>query len=486
VSRRDQTEGHAAPKPGKNAPPGPYASGYKFPDPQPAAAHNSGGHPGGDDYTARTWAIALLQRLNAPITHQNVHAIVAWEAGEGGHWQNSATYNPLDTTQDAPGASSMNSVGVKAYSSWDEGLNATVQTLQNGRYQPILDALHNGHEASLVTQAVVNSPWGTRHINLSADYSSYGHGGTSGGTGGPVASTTKGGGGKAGDYFSNEISGEYGYLSAYLDDPEIGPILRQAAKNDWSQQKLLSALEKTNWWQTTSQSARQAQALQSTDPATYKQTWQQQRAQVASLATSMGLHLGGDRLDKIATTAMWSGWTDLQLERSLSHEFNYNPDKAYKGTAGTTIQKLRSMSSQYLVPITDGQMQHWTRQVLAGSTTADDFSGYLADQAKTLFPWMAKAIDAGTTPGQYLDPYRSAAASTLELDPARVDFSQAKWRNLFETIDPKTGDRSERGLANAMTLMRTDPRYGFDYTQGANNDAANFAQGLAQEFGYVG
>jgi hypothetical protein len=111
--------------------------------------------------TPTDWASALLGRLGYPATPANVSAIVAWEAAEGGHWHNNASYNPLNTTQGAPDAVPINSVGVKAYSSWDEGLTATVQTLQNGYYPGVLAALSAGSDPYAVSSAVGASPWGT-------------------------------------------------------------------------------------------------------------------------------------------------------------------------------------------------------------------------------------------------------------------------------------------------------------------------------------
>jgi hypothetical protein len=55
----------------------------------------------------------------------------------------------------------MNSVGVKSYLSWDQGLDATVKTLMNGKYGGILAALQQGNNASGVLSAVNASPWGT-------------------------------------------------------------------------------------------------------------------------------------------------------------------------------------------------------------------------------------------------------------------------------------------------------------------------------------
>ena len=112
-------------------------------------------------FTQLTWAQALLVAMRLPVTADNIAAITAWEMAEGGHWYNTAYYNPLNTTQDMPGATVFNSVGVKAYTSWKEGLEATVKTLKNGYYGGIIDALKRGNDSAAVAQAVGASPWGT-------------------------------------------------------------------------------------------------------------------------------------------------------------------------------------------------------------------------------------------------------------------------------------------------------------------------------------
>ena len=121
--------------------------------------------PLSNSYTPLTWAKALLEQLGMPLTSQNVAAITAWELAEGGHWHNSAHYNPLDTTMPEPGATAMNSVGVKAYVSWAQGFTATIATLRNGYYGQILAALRAGDNAYAVADAVAASPWGTGNFS---------------------------------------------------------------------------------------------------------------------------------------------------------------------------------------------------------------------------------------------------------------------------------------------------------------------------------
>lgn len=103
------------------------------------------------------FAAAILHGIGAPVTTANVHALMAWQRAEGG----GARFNPFNTTQTAPGASSYNSVGVRNYTSYAQGLHATIQTLKNGYYPGVLAALHQGHNALAVAAAVGRSPWGT-------------------------------------------------------------------------------------------------------------------------------------------------------------------------------------------------------------------------------------------------------------------------------------------------------------------------------------
>jgi murein DD-endopeptidase MepM/ murein hydrolase activator NlpD len=110
------------------------------------------------------FATSLLAGLGAPLTEGNVKALTTWMRFEGGHWKNSAKYNPLNTTLTVPGSTSMNSVGVKAYTNWNEGLQATISTLTGAKadargYTAIVNALRSGTDPNSVLDAVNNSAW---------------------------------------------------------------------------------------------------------------------------------------------------------------------------------------------------------------------------------------------------------------------------------------------------------------------------------------
>jgi hypothetical protein len=107
------------------------------------------------------FAFALLRTLGDPLTLPNVGAIVAWCHREGGAWNSPAKFNPLNTSMKMPGSHAINGSAVQSYTSWSQGLTATVATLNSGAYRGILAALAAGSSTSAVEGAVSASPWGT-------------------------------------------------------------------------------------------------------------------------------------------------------------------------------------------------------------------------------------------------------------------------------------------------------------------------------------
>jgi hypothetical protein len=108
--------------------------------------------------TPLDFAKALTASLGVPSSSNNLSAIVAWEAQEGGHYANGAKYNPLNTMY--AGYGGVNAIGqVKAYPSWSDGLHATVATLQGSAYAGVRQALAVSADPSDTLQAINDSPW---------------------------------------------------------------------------------------------------------------------------------------------------------------------------------------------------------------------------------------------------------------------------------------------------------------------------------------
>jgi hypothetical protein len=119
--------------------------------------------PGGTSYTEESWARAFLTSAGLPAKGCDLAAVEAWQHAEG---SNPAWHNPLDTTQPWPRANpashGINSVNVQSYPDVRSGLAATVHTLYNGRYGPVIAALRANNNAQRVADKVAGSPWGTQ------------------------------------------------------------------------------------------------------------------------------------------------------------------------------------------------------------------------------------------------------------------------------------------------------------------------------------
>ena len=82
------------------------------------------------------YRVALLHRMGFPVTKANLRFLSSWQAQEGGATHNSATFNWFNTTRGSQ-FPSINSVGVRAYPSFNAGITETAATELGARTQTI-------------------------------------------------------------------------------------------------------------------------------------------------------------------------------------------------------------------------------------------------------------------------------------------------------------------------------------------------------------
>lgn len=102
---------------------------------------------------------AILSGIGADDSEENMLFFRAWRTGEGAK----ASYNPFNTTQNMPGATKYNSVGVRNFKSEKDGIDATIKTLKNGYYPCILDGLRRDIGAKNISKNCLANlkTWGT-------------------------------------------------------------------------------------------------------------------------------------------------------------------------------------------------------------------------------------------------------------------------------------------------------------------------------------
>ncbi|MGH2724370.1 MAG: hypothetical protein ACRDI0_08930 [Actinomycetota bacterium] len=93
------------------------------------------------------------------MCRENVITVVAWAAQEN----TAAGWNPLATTFGMTGSTRFNWAGVQNYVSLEQGLQATVLTLERGMgvygYAPIVDALRRCADPMETARAINASRW---------------------------------------------------------------------------------------------------------------------------------------------------------------------------------------------------------------------------------------------------------------------------------------------------------------------------------------
>jgi hypothetical protein len=128
-----------------------------------------------DTMTQESWAAQFLTDLGDNPSQNAEIAVEVWESGEGGagpQWDpsgnNIASFNPINTTLKEPGSVDTpgNNPPVQAYTSWEQGLDASVATLEESHpgYAAIRNDLATGASVSQTNADIDASKWGTHDL----------------------------------------------------------------------------------------------------------------------------------------------------------------------------------------------------------------------------------------------------------------------------------------------------------------------------------
>lgn len=275
----------------------------------------------------------------------------------------------------------------------------------------------------------------------------------------------------------------YGYASWVLDIPELRQRMIEVARDfagvPVDEATIMGRFTDLDWWKTHSDQQRLAIEEQAADPATYNAKVEGKFRELGSLTGQLGFQVPEARLRHIAKEAYDQGWNTAEMRSALAAEFDYNPVTGDEDQS-RIVADLRQLASDYLVPLGEQTIDQWGRQIVAGTSTNEDFTAYAKSMAKGMFAHYASDIDAGRTVKQIADPFVQMAARDLELTTDQIDLMDAKWRKALE-VDPETGQPMQ--LSKWQRLIRSDSSYGWNYTQNARAEASEFGAKIAEAFG---
>lgn len=158
----------------------------------------------------------------------------------------------------------------------------------------------------------------------------------------------------------------------------------------------------------------------------------------------------------------------------------YNPSNP-KGSLMTQATLLQSVESA-LKNYTGTGSSFGSSNLISGAEA--QFTQQMMAQASQMYPSMAAAIAAGTTPQAYVQPYQSVIAQMTGIDPASINFTNPQWNWVIATPDPKTGQKTALTLDQVQQKLAQTPM--FNQSNNAQQMADSVTQTLNKQFGFGG
>jgi hypothetical protein len=256
----------------------------------------------------------------------------------------------------------------------------------------------------------------------------------------------------------NYIRTYYGYMSAFMAIPEVGNILRTAAKEGYDQFRLFGAISATNWWKTTSANERQWLSTTSQDPAEANRLRGQRTASIRDLAGRLGVGLSGPALQKLTEDTLRYGWDETQILDAVMSQSQYRQGQM-QGMISANMDNAKQMAATWGLLLDDKTAYDWSVRVLNQSLTPEGIETSFRRQAKARYSYMADLIDQGVTVQDYFAPVRSTIANELEVAPDTINLLDQRYLTMMEVRDPKTGELRAATTSEAQKTARKDPRW---------------------------
>jgi len=284
---------------------------------------------------------------------------------------------------------------------------------------------------------------------------------------------------------------QYAYL---LDETIFGAdmteLLRRSITEKWYEeddsiatQLFTGGLTGTNYYRTTTTNQ---QNFDKATPANKQQLIDTQKLNISQ--TYGELQLNDETITGIATKAARDGKTGKALELLVYQAaFAAKPETAEMPVATPVTRALTSTQADQVRAAARAYGQFASnndiQSVLTGATTLDNLTQNYKLTAKRIFRGLAQDIDSGLTVEQVFDPYRRYAASVLEKPLESIDLFDAagKPTNFQDAI---FGNEGPLSLGDWVTRLKSDDKYGYQFTNQARQQATNLVMDMEKAFGF--
>lgn len=274
----------------------------------------------------------------------------------------------------------------------------------------------------------------------------------------------------------------YGGMYAIIEgNEEIKKLILDAYVQKWEPPRFLAKLRETEWWKTTTDTARQFDINEQLDPATTAKNINQKALSIQEIAMQKGVRLTDEVASRLARESLRLGWDNITLANSVGAEIvKMNPTSQV--SQGYIGNQIRQTALDYGIRLSDTSFNKWTEQILTGKSSDQMYKDYLLNQAKTLFPSLSNGFDRGLTFKQMTDPYAEQASRILEVPMNQIDFTDPKWAAAFTMSDDK-GNQRQMTYSEWDRYLKTNSAFGYEYTDQAKNNALDLVGRIGRLFG---
>lgn len=281
-----------------------------------------------------------------------------------------------------------------------------------------------------------------------------------------------------------ELAASYGWAIGFMEsNPELKKLFKSATDETWTAQKFQAEVRNTNWWKTTSEKARQAQALESSDPATYRAQVEATRLQVELLAAKVGASIPPDKMNDIINQTVKFGLEEGELRLMMAGYIQFTRDGTLSGEAGMHEYVIKEYAIKQGVKMDEQTIKEQAQLVVKKLGTVEEFKAQIRENAKSAFPGYSEQIDAGVTVKDLASPFQTAMAKMLELPSESIKMDDPIIRQAMNGTN-KEGKPIGLTLSQFQNMLRSDPRW--KKTSNAQDAALGAASKVLKDMGLTG
>lgn len=284
----------------------------------------------------------------------------------------------------------------------------------------------------------------------------------------------------------DQILERYPQLAGFINHPELGQMLRDAAAGQWGPEELQGALHKTQWYQTTWADWRRLEVLKTTDPAEYNNQFRQAEYEVKGLMGQLGVDISRNPHMVYALTEKYlqNGKDDWFLFSEVGNMLMKDTSLvAGTGQLEAKRQQFREFASDMLLDFGDNVYTKHAVNTWRQVDTDEGIKERMRQDAIKRYEHLGDGLKRGLTVRELVSPLTNTVARTLELDPDQIDLLDKKWRNIWNHADPETGKLRMMTTSEAERFARRQAE--FETTKTGRDEGTQLASEILKTMGAV-